>query len=141
MAAVTLNTGSAAVTLTDGTALTFGATGYYCSSYRISPLKQDVEEFTANGVDGIGTKRHGIRDGNITLLVFAVRSSSGACTTGLIGIIEDQVSSGTIYYSVEGISGIGRIVGEQCAVEQPKNNGFSTYRSEAVIVIKRLRSS
>lgn len=142
MATVTLGTGSAAVTFTDGAATTFGATGYYCSAYRIIPLRQEVEEFTANGVDGLGTKRHGIREGMVTLSVLAIFSTSGACTTGLIGIIEDQCSSGTVYYSIEGLTGIGRVMAEQCAVEQPKNNGFAAnFRAEAIIVIKRLRSA
>jgi len=141
MANATLGTGAGQWAISSGEVCTYLASGTFLVLAKYAPYRAEVEEVSANGVDGVGAKFHGLRDGNMVLLVTAVRSTEDACVSGLIDKISDLVSSGTIQYTVGGVTGIGRVLGEQSAIEQPRSVANSLYRADAAIVVKRLRSA
>ena len=128
-------------TITDGSTLSYATTGLYLTFFKIGGNRVEMEEFTANGVSGFGTKNHGARETIYTLQVHTVDSTEAACVTGLADMIDDLASSGTFAYTIAGRSGTVRILSEQSAVEQPKSTGQATFRAEALIVIRHLRGT
>jgi len=128
-------------TITDGTSMNYATTGRYLTFFKVGGAREEMEEFVANGVDGIGTKNHGARETMYTLQVHIVDSTEAACVTGLADMIDDLAGSGTFTFTIAGRTGTGRIIAEQSAVSQPKNNGGGTFRAESLIVIRRLRGT
>lgn len=139
MAGATVGTGAGQWTLSDGATLDYANSGYFLCSFRLGATKYEIEEFTANGVTGLGTKNHGAREAIWTLQVFAIQSTEQKAASGAFGYINDLLSSGVISFTVAGQTGTGRIVGEQCQVDQPRNTGRGTYRCEVSLVLRRLR--
>jgi hypothetical protein len=137
MASATLSSTS----ISDGTTLDYTVSGYYLHAFKATPARYEFEEVAANGVDGMGTKNHGSRESTYTLTVHAIQSTETKCVTGLLGLMADLLSSGTFSFTIAGNTGIGRLVGEQSSVDQPKNTGRGTFRAEANIVIRKVRDS
>jgi hypothetical protein len=141
MANATLGTGAGQWTIDSGETLSYTTSGVYLAYFKFSADKQEVEEFSANGVDGYGTKRHGARDGQISLSIYNVQTTDAKCVTGILDKVNDLASSGVISYTVAGIPGIGRILGDQCSVDQPRSVGNGLYRTESAVIIRKVRSS
>jgi hypothetical protein len=141
MANCTLGSGAGTWTIASGETVEYSTSGTFLAYFKFGADRCEVEEFTANGVTGYGTKRHGTRDATITLAITTIQSSEAKCLTGMLDKMNDLVSSGTISYTVAGVTGIGRILGEQSSVDQPRSTGRGTYRADAVVILRKLRSS
>jgi hypothetical protein len=141
MGNATLGTGAGTWTIASGETLSYTSSGVFLAYYKFSADKQEVEEFSANGVDGYGTKRHGARDGQISLSVYNVQTTEAKCITGVLDKLNDLSSSGVISYTVAGITGIGRILGDQCSVDQPRSIGNGLFRTESAVIIRKVRSA
>ncbi len=129
------------ITFTDGTSFTFATTGRYCDEARPGAREREIEEIFSNGVDGGGTKDFGFRGQDITVMVRYVDSSEqniitawNTDTSGLAALGVTGVTHGT--------SDLGkcRIMGERCALAQPKSAGItSRFHASAIIVLRRVR--
>jgi len=127
-------------TFSDGDGLSYETSGKFLVDFKLGGTKQEVEKYSANGVNGFGTKRHGKREAQHTLsCVVIAATETGAFQSGL-EIINDLASGDPFAYAVGGETGTARILAEQSAVSQPRSTGLGTFRAECVIVIEKLRS-
>ena len=138
MASATLGS---SYSITSGESLSYATTGHYLSHYKVGGVKQQYEEYAANGVDGYGTKRHGAREASLTLSVYGVDSNENACVSGLADMIDDLGTSGVITITVAGRAKKGYILGDQSAIDQVKSTGRGTFRAEAALVFRLIRSA
>jgi hypothetical protein len=141
MASATLGTGAGAYTITAGNSLTFADSGRFLSKVVVGGTRQEVEEFSANGVSGYGTKRHGAREARYLLTISIVKTTETGCITGLVDMVDDLASSGTIQCVVADITFIGRVLADEAAIVQPRAAGTGMYHAETTVAIRKLRSS
>lgn len=132
-------------TWTDGTTLSYIVTGRYCTDARIGARKYDIEEISAPGLDGYGTKDYGARETEIQLEVYYLDTSETGIISSWISDTSGYAATGTFAVSIGGISqGTCRLVSEKCNLSQVRNCGRAAaggtiYRASAVLSLRRLR--
>ena len=129
-------------TWTDGTTLSYIVTGRYVTDARVGARRYGIEEITAPGLDGHGTKKYGARETDIQLECYYIDSSEQNIITAWVTDTSGLASTGVFTVTVGGVSqGTCRLVSERCSLSQVRNcgRGAGIYRAVATIVLRRLR--
>lgn len=132
-------------TWTDGTSLSYIVTGRYVTDVRLGARKYDIEEISAPGLDGYGTKDYGARETDIQLEVYYLDTSETGIISAWISDTSGLATTGTFAVSIGGISqGTCRLISEKCTLSQVRNcgrvaAGGTIFRASASLVLRRLR--